>query len=131
MGQTCNLLHVIDSLARGWHEAGDDPELVLAALHNLELGYTLHPGYRPEKSARLLDLLGDPTLPSRLGMSAAVDVKLLQPVFAGQRLDYRVTQTHVVEGMLRFEVRAEVEGRLVARGVMTSTRGVRFPTATG
>jgi 3-hydroxyacyl-[acyl-carrier-protein] dehydratase len=127
MGQTCNLLHVVASLVRGWEEGGDDPGDLFAALHNLELGYKLAPGYRPESSARLLAVLADPDLPSRMGMSAAVDVKLLAPVFAGQRLDYSVVQTHLVEGMLRFEVRAEVEGRLVAKGVMTSTSGVRFP----
>jgi 3-hydroxyacyl-[acyl-carrier-protein] dehydratase len=126
MGQTCNLLHVIASLEQGW-EDGQDPEQLFAALQNLELGYKLAPGFRPEGSARLLAALADPDLPSRMGMSAAVDVKLLAPVFAGQRLDYQVTQTHLVEGMIRFEVRAEVEGRLAAKGVMTSTRGVRFP----
>jgi 3-hydroxyacyl-[acyl-carrier-protein] dehydratase len=142
MGQTCNLLHVIASLEAGWDgglgaepplgeggERGEDPEQLFAALQNLELGYKLAPGFRWEGSARLLAALADPDLPSRMGMSAAVDVKLLAPVFAGQRLDYQVTQTHLVEGMIRFEVRAEVEGRSVARGVMTSTRGVRFPMA--
>jgi 3-hydroxyacyl-[acyl-carrier-protein] dehydratase len=131
MGQSCNLLHVIASLEQGWAEGGEDPEDLFGALHNLELGYKLAPGYRPEGSARLLSVLADPDLPSRMGMSAAVDVKLLAPVFAGQRLDFVVAQTHLVEGMIRFEVRAEVEGRLVAKGVLTSTRGVRFPRAMG
>jgi 3-hydroxyacyl-[acyl-carrier-protein] dehydratase len=128
MGQSCNLLHIVDSLAHGWAESGDDPLELFAALRNLELGYKLAPGYRPEVSARLSSVLADPALPSRMGMSAAVDVKLLAPVFAGQRIDYTVVQTHLVEAMIRFEVRAAVGGRLVAKGVMTSTRGVRFPT---
>src|SRR5262245_17504163 len=87
MGQSSNLLHIVWMLQRGWEEGGDDPADVLAALRNLELGYQLSPGYRPEVSARLLAVLADPGLPSRMGMSAAVDVKLLHPVFAGQRLD--------------------------------------------
>ena len=127
MGQSCNLLEILWAFERGFEDNGDDPAEVLAALRNLELGYTLRPGYRPEASARLLAMLADPALPSRLGMSAALEIKLLQPVFAGQRLDYLVARTHQLEGMLRFEVEAQVAGRLVARGVMTSTHGVRLP----
>jgi 3-hydroxyacyl-[acyl-carrier-protein] dehydratase len=127
MGQSTNLLHVIWSLEQGWEGSGQDPADVLAALRNLELGYKLAPGYRAEASARLVAALADPELPSRMGMSAAVDVKLLAPVFAGQRLEFTVAQTHFIEGMLRFEVQAHVDGKQVAKGVMTSTRGVRFP----
>jgi hypothetical protein len=56
-------------------------------------------------------------------MSSAVEVKLLQPVFGGQRLDYRVTLTHEIDKMERFDVEALVDEVPVARGVMTATRG--------
>ncbi|CAN93515.1 MULTISPECIES: 3-hydroxyacyl-ACP dehydratase FabZ family protein [Sorangium] len=128
MGQSCNLLQIIWAFERGFEEHGGDPAGVLAALRNLELGYKLRPGYRPEASAPLLEMLARTDLPSRLGMSAAVDVKLLHPVFAGQRLEYQVAQSHVFENLLRFDVEAQVEGRLVAKGVMTGTHGVRFPS---
>jgi 3-hydroxyacyl-[acyl-carrier-protein] dehydratase len=130
MGQSCNLLHILWSLQKGWEDQGEDPAEVLNALRNLELGYRLKPGYRPELSARVLRVLEStaPDAPSRMGMSAAVEIKLLQPVFAGQRLEYIVTQTHVMDSLVRFEVEAYVEGRAVARGVMTSSRDVRFPS---
>lgn len=130
MGQSCNLLHILWSLQRAWEELREDPEEVLLALRNLELGYKLKPGFRPEVSARLLRALtsADPEAPSRMGMAAAVEVKLLTPVFAGQRLDYIVVQTHLLDNLVRFEVEAQVEGRAVARGVMTSSRDVRFPS---
>jgi 3-hydroxyacyl-[acyl-carrier-protein] dehydratase len=49
---------------------------------------------------------------------AAVDVKLLAPVLAGQRLDYWVLWTHSVDAVHRFVVHADVAGRPVARGTL-------------
>ncbi len=133
LGQSANLLHIVWSMEQRWEAQGGAPDDVLAALRNLELGYRLQPGFRPELSARLVEGLGDPgDAASRIGLSAAVDVKLLAPVFAGQRLDYRVTQTHQMENILRFEVEASVAGKAVARGVMSSTRDVpRLPSPRG
>lgn len=51
---------------------------------------------------------------------ASIDVKLTAPVLPGQRLDYWVVRTHVVEPAHRFEVEATVKGRLVARGTLTT-----------
>ena len=53
------------------------------------------------------------------GLLVAADVKLVHPVWAGQRLDYRVQRTHVVAPMNRFGVEATVGGRSVARGTLT------------
>ena len=47
-------------------------------------------------------------------------MKLIEPVFAGCVIDYRVTQTHVVANAKRFEVEACVDDRPVARGTVTS-----------
>jgi 3-hydroxymyristoyl/3-hydroxydecanoyl-(acyl carrier protein) dehydratase len=43
-------------------------------------------------------------------------VKLLKPVFAGQRLEYLVARTHEVGRMHRFDVEASVEGHRAAQG---------------
>jgi 3-hydroxyacyl-[acyl-carrier-protein] dehydratase len=59
----------------------------------------------------------------RGGMAGHVDVKFLAPVFAGCRLDYVVTLTHVVEPLARFDVEAFVDGEPVARGTMTGVIG--------
>jgi 3-hydroxyacyl-[acyl-carrier-protein] dehydratase len=123
LGQSANFLHVLWSLEQRWQEQGGDPDDVLAALRNLELGYRMAPGFRADLAAKLLEALGDDAS-ARIGLSAAVEVKLLAPVFAGTRLDYRVTQTHLMDNLVRFEVEASVGGKAVARGVMTSSKGV-------
>jgi 3-hydroxyacyl-[acyl-carrier-protein] dehydratase len=120
MGQSCHLLQVITVLQELWQAKGNDPAEVLRALRNLEMGFRLHPGYRPEESLFLKDLRGDA---GSLGMSGSVDIRFLQPVFAGQCLDFMVTCTHRVDRLARFEVEAEVEGRLVAKGRITGAIG--------
>jgi len=131
MGQTCNLLRIVLELQAGWERQGRDPEDVLVSLRNMDLGFHLRPGYKADVGKQLAEVLQrdlvDPT--SRMGVSAAVDIKFLQPVFAGQRLVYTVTQTHAVENILRFEVQAEVESRVVARGIMSGAMGTSLPGA--
>jgi 3-hydroxyacyl-[acyl-carrier-protein] dehydratase len=123
MGQACNLLFCVIG-AEEWHAArGGDPDELLEMLRNLERGFKLTPGYDAAKGSRFLDALKEHPH-KRAGMSAAVEVKLLAPVFAGQRIDFCVTLTHVVDELARFEVSAEVSGKLVAKGVMKSTKGI-------
>ncbi|MFO0587317.1 MAG: hypothetical protein U0441_07255 [Polyangiaceae bacterium] len=131
MGQTCNLLRILVELEAAWVKEGRDPDGVGAALRNMDLGFHFQPGYREDVVKELASVLNkdlaDPT--SRMGVSAAVDVKFLQPVFAGERLVYTVTQTHAIENLLRFEVQAEVESRVVAKGIMSGAMGASLPGA--
>lgn len=129
MGQSCNLLRILLELQGAWETQGRDPDGVLEALRNMDLGFHFQPGYRADVGKDLADVLAKDlaTPTSRMGVSAAVDVKFLHPVFAGQTLVFTVTQTHAVEGLLRFEVEAEVESRLVARGVMSGAMGSKLP----
>jgi 3-hydroxyacyl-[acyl-carrier-protein] dehydratase len=122
LSQAANLLVVIMTCEEAWDARGGRSGDALAALRNMELGYRMQPGFRPELSAELEKALGDGPADgaSRIGMSAAVDVKLVAPVFAGQKLDYRVTHTHAMDDLARFEVEASVAGKPVARGVITS-----------
>lgn len=128
MGQCTNLLQVIWTIQNVCEETGIDPELVMSALLNLQRGFEMKPGYRPDMNVPLVDALKNSRdyahLSSRIGMTAAVDIKLIQPVFAGSRLDYRAAQTHMLDGLVRFDVQAQVNGQVVARGTMTSTRGI-------
>jgi 3-hydroxyacyl-[acyl-carrier-protein] dehydratase len=121
MGQTCNLLEVVLSVQDALEAQGRNAEDALAALRLLEAVTTLRPHPQAEELAPLVAALREPL--SRMGMSAAVDIKLLAPVFAGQRLDYSVRRTLVMGDMRRFEVEAEVAGKLVAKGVMDSLVG--------
>ena len=123
--QSSNLLHIFYVARQLTSAQGQDPDEIFSALKNLELGYRMRPGYQPALTERFATLLGaEPDPVSRGGVAGAIDVKLLAPVFAGQRLDYRVTLTRVLEELQRFEVEASVEGRTVAKGVVTSSRGV-------
>lgn len=119
--QTSNLLHIF-TVTR--EHLGAEADTLFDALENLELGYRLKPGHRPELVERFAALLGKDVDPvERGGVAAAIDVKLLAPVFAGQRLDYQVTLTRVIDRLIRFEAEALVDGKLVAKGVVTSARG--------
>jgi 3-hydroxyacyl-[acyl-carrier-protein] dehydratase len=123
LGQSCFLLEVLVTLQEEWeHEAGD-PEEILGALRNLELGYQMSPRFRPAAS-RPLERFGG--LGGRIGISAWVEMRFLHPVFGGQRLDYHVVRTHVIDKFMRFDVEAAVEGRAVARGVMTGALGAEL-----
>lgn len=120
LGQCCNVLLVMEGLQRAFEARGATAGDLLAVLRNEEAGARMQPAHRPELSRHLREALA--ALPSRLGFSAAVDVKLVEPVFAGSRLDLRVARTHVVGDLDRFEVEAEVGGRTVAKGFMSSAR---------
>jgi 3-hydroxyacyl-[acyl-carrier-protein] dehydratase len=120
LGQTSSILQTILFLEERARAQGDDPERVLQALRNLELGYRLHPGFRPDDSAVLVQLReGGPPL----GLSGSVEMRFLEPVYAGQCLEYIVTRAHSLDNIVRFEVEARVESRPVARGVMTGVVG--------
>lgn len=129
--QSSNLLHIIWVARQEVRVLQREPDEVFDALKNLELGYRLHPGYQPALTEQYKALLGDAPDPvSRGGLAGAIDVKLLAPVFAGQRLEYRVTLSRVVEQLQRYDVEATVAGRTVAKGTLTSSRGMlRLPTA--
>jgi 3-hydroxyacyl-[acyl-carrier-protein] dehydratase len=122
LGQTGNLLAIVEYIERGLVERAIEPDSLLDALCNFELGARLHPGHRPTIDVELERMLTTalPTPASSLGVSARVDVKLMAPVFAGQKLDYEVQRTHFIDSMLRFNVRATVAGREVAKGVMVA-----------
>lgn len=123
--QSSNLLHIFWTGRQMVKDAGGAPDDLFDVLKNLELGYRMHPGYQPQLTERFNALLGvDPDPVSRGGLAGAIDVKLLQPVFAGQRLDYRVTLSRVVETLQRYDVEATVSGKTVAKGTVTSSRGL-------
>ena len=116
LGQTAVILLVILALRRAASEDGKHPDSVLAALANLDRGFRLEPGYRPELNEDLLRLVR--TVRGSVAVGTSVDMKFARPVFAGQRLDYRVSLTGEHASGMRFEAEAAVEGTLVAKGVL-------------
>ena len=120
MGQTSALLMTILAMRRASEASGADPDAVLARLRNLDLGFRLHPGHKPDDAADLIRRIRSE--PPWLAIGASVDVKLLRPVFAGQRLDYVTTLAGEVGSMMRFQVEALVERVPVASGTLTGAR---------
>jgi 3-hydroxyacyl-[acyl-carrier-protein] dehydratase len=129
LGQSCNLLSVIKGMLERWESNDGDPEQVLGALKNLELGYRMHPGFKPDQADFLRQEMPDPR--QLLGLSTSVEVKLLAPVFAGSCLEYSVRELDQIDQIVRWEVEASVEARPVARGVMCARIGAALQAPAG
>ncbi len=125
MGQTGNLLEVLMRMLDTAPDHGVTADDVLAGLRMLDAMTSLRPTPRDPRLDGLFAALREPL--RRMGMSAALDIKLLVPVFAGQRLDYQVRRVLAMGNLRRFEVEAEVGGKLVARGTMDSVVDVFQP----
>jgi 3-hydroxyacyl-[acyl-carrier-protein] dehydratase len=128
LGQSATLLVVLERLRAAWRDHGRDPEEVTAALRALEDAARLRPPVGPGQPALLTAALG--VVARHVGLSGAVDVRLMAPVFAGQRLDYEVTLREALGDVLRMEVLASVDGAPVARGTLV-TRAAQLPGAPG
>lgn len=131
LGQTCGLLTTIAALDDRWRRQGgpggngdgngDSNDDFLAQLRNLELGYRLHPGYRADKVQALAGFVAAEPRPVQL--MGAVDIKLRQPVFAGQTIEYAAVLAHRHERAIRCRVEATVDGTVVAEGSITGFTG--------
>jgi 3-hydroxyacyl-[acyl-carrier-protein] dehydratase len=120
MGQTSALLMSVIAMRREAEKVGADPDVVLTRLRQRALGDRMNPGHKADDAADLIKRIRSE--PPWLAIGASVDVKLLRPVFAGQRLDYVSTLSGEVGNMMRFQVEALVEGTVVANGTLTGAR---------
>lgn len=125
LGQSSALLMGILAMRRTAEEAGIDPDIVLSRLRNLDLGFRMHPGHRADDAIDLVQRIRSE--PPWLAIGASVEIKFLNPVFAGQRLDYQTTLSGEVGNMMRFEVEASVDGTPVVSGTLTGARVARSP----
>lgn len=125
MGQTASLLVAVGAV-RAALATPDAPDAGLDALRNLERRARLHPGYDAEAAATMGAAMAAHAPPTTLG--ASVDVKLVQPVFPGQRLEYRARLVLASGNFARFEVEATVNDVTVASGFMT---GMQIPRRDG
>jgi len=112
LAQCCALLVRLEGL-------GLDEGTLRDELNNLERGFTLQPDFEAERSRTLRSrLVGG----GGLGLAGAVDLKFVAPVFAGNRLDYRVSLARRMGARLRFQVAASVGEQEVVRGSITAAR---------
>lgn len=115
LGQSALVLEVLMWLVERASAHGFDAAAVCEALQNVERSHRLHASFDPEAS-RLLEVIGGAP---PLGLSGSVQMRFIEPVFAGQTLDYCVRRgRRLEERFARAEVEAHVDGRLVAEGVM-------------
>lgn len=117
MGQSCQLLQILLAVIEGFERAGQTAATVADVLRAMD------------PRARLRGVAASPFEPAlrerlaaeaRVAVSAAVDVRLLDPVFAGDVVEYEVRRTLVRDNIRRFEVQASVDRRPVARGTLTA-----------
>ena len=120
LGQTSALLMATLEMCRSAEREGMPADDVLGALRNLDMGFRLHAGHRPKDAAALLERIRNQ--PPWLAIGASIEMKLLRPVFAGQRLDYRSELVGEVGNMMKFEVEASVDSVAVAAGTLTGAR---------
>ena len=128
LGQSASLLLIITLMHRRVEAEGGDPEMVLHSLRNLDRGFRLHPGFRAEDVPFLSDAVKE--YRNRIAVGAAVEMKFLQTVIPGGRLDYLVEWTEDFGDLVRFTVEATADGQTVARGTLTGAQFERPVLAT-
>lgn len=128
LGQTSMLLESLLFLEREAAARGATAGEAVALLKNLELGYRLHRGYKPDEATLLRELAA---LKPPLALSGSLEMKFIEPVFAGSLLEYEVVRQQLFEQrFVRFGVEARVRGKAVAKGTMTGVIGPGlFPDA--
>lgn len=117
LGQTGVVLQRLLGLEREAADRGVERVQLHEALLNLDRGYRLHPGYRPDGVEELVASLKRPV--TEMAVGAAVDIKFLKPVLPGCRLDYVAELTDRIGEQMRFAVEASVDDEPVARGSIT------------
>jgi 3-hydroxyacyl-[acyl-carrier-protein] dehydratase len=117
LAQSCNALLALLALVKQWESSGRATRELTLQLKNLELGCRLDRGHRPQLAAELAEVLAEATMVR--GVLAELDVKLLRPVTAGCRLDFRCRVTRAFGELFRFDVEAATDRGVAAKGTVT------------
>lgn len=124
LGQTAQLLATLNAIRRAGLERHDEA-LGFRSLDALDAVYSLRPSAAPSEEG--LALLEELSSSSVVGLATRIDMRFLEPVLPGCRLDYRVEWTREQNGVLGFNVEASVGGRPVARGELGASINTRIP----
>lgn len=124
LGQTAQLLATLNAIRRAGVERHDEA-LGFRSLDALDAVYSLRPSAAPSEEG--LALLEELSSSSVVGLATRIDMRFLEPVLPGCRLDYRVEWTREQNGVLGFNVEASVGGRPVARGELGASINTRIP----
>ena len=124
LGQTTQLLATLEAIRRAGAERHDE-SLGLRTLDALDAAYSLRPDATPSDEG--LALLEEMSRSPIIGLASRIDVRFLEPVLPGCRLDYRAEWTLEQNGVLGFDVEASVRGRPVVRGELGASINTRIP----
>jgi 3-hydroxyacyl-[acyl-carrier-protein] dehydratase len=124
LGQTTQLLATLEAIRRAGAERHDE-SLGLRTLDALDAAYSLRPGATPSDEGQAL--LEEMSRSPIIGLASRIDVRFLEPVLPGCRLDYRAEWTLEQNGVLGFDVEASVRGRPVVRGELGASINTRIP----
>ena len=124
LGQPAQLLSTLDAIRRTGAERGDEA-LGFRGLDALDSIYSLGPnaGISDDALGLLKDLASSPVV----GLATRIDIRFLEPVLPGCRLDYHVQWAREQNGILAFDVEASVGGKPVARGELGASVDARIP----
>ena len=114
----------LDIIRRVGGDRGNE-DLGLGALEALDAVYSLRPGAGPSEEG--LALLEEVASSPVVGLASRIDVRFLEPVLPGCRLDYRAEWTREKDGVMAFDVEASVRGRPVVRGELGASINTRIP----
>jgi len=124
LGQTAQLLATLDAIQSAG-AACQDAGLGLRTLDALDAVYSLRPGATPSEEG--MALLEEVSRSPVVGLASRIDVRFLEPVLPGCRLDYRAEWTLEQNGVMEFDVEASVGGQPVLRGELGASVNTRIP----
>lgn len=122
-GQACHLLGMITGLLTIAETHGVSRRDTLQNLVNLHRMNRFEPVTRSPEQETVLRALGAEQRGAP-AVTAALDVKFLAPVFAGDRLEFTVELVKRFDSLIRFDMRAEVRGKVVLKGTHTGASGL-------
>jgi len=123
MGQTANLLSVILALKERLSRDKMSEADMMGAFTNVEYGYTLHPAFKAAKAEEFKKAV-ERHKGSLYGMAGAVNLKFLEPIFPGNTVEFEAALTGELDNYAHFQVEASVNGRIKAKGKISSIKGL-------
>lgn len=118
LAQTAALLSAIERLVTRHETSGGEASAVLTVLTELDRASRPSPETRPSSPPARpgLPLVSEP------GMLAASDIKFIRPARPGDQVFYQARRVRDVGRLTHFEVEAEANGQLVAKGTLVLAR---------
>jgi 3-hydroxyacyl-[acyl-carrier-protein] dehydratase len=118
LAQTAALLSAIGRLVTRHETSGGEASAVFNVLTELDRATRPSPDNRPSSppARQGLPLAAEP------GMLAASDIKFIRPARPGDRVFYAARRVREVSRLTHFDVEAEANGQLIARGTLVLAR---------